>query len=226
MLVFNLEQGTEAWLKLRLGIPTTSNFSKIITPTGKKSTSYKDYLDDLLAQIIFGRYQDAHKSDAMMRGNELEPMAVECYASITSTKPKEVGFITTKDGRIGCSPDRLIGDYGLLEVKCPLEKQHSKNLRTGVIDSKYYPQVQGQIAMTGRKWCDWMSFHPEAPPSIVRVERDDEYIEKMLSYINSALDEQDDMISVLRSKKVPIKIELKERDHHATSDQFLNVKSN
>ena len=226
MLVFNLEQGTEAWLKLRLGIPTTSNFGKIITPTGKKSTSANKYVRTLVSQAIFGRYQEAPKSYAMERGNELEPLAVECYASITNTKPEEVGFITTKDGRIGCSPDRLIGKDGLLEVKCPLEDKHTANLLDGVIDPQYYPQVQGQIAMTGRKWCDWMSFHPDSSPSIVRVERDDEYIKKMLSYINSALDYQDDMISVLRSKKVPLKIELKERDHHATSDQFLNVKSN
>jgi hypothetical protein len=208
----DVPQGSDAWLKIRLGVPTTSNFGKIITPTGKASAQSADYLNDLLGQLLAGKAEDMHKSSAMMRGNELEPVAVDYYQQHTGNTCKEVGFITTKDGRVGCSPDRLVGKDGLLEVKCPLYKQHVKNLRSGKIDMKYYPQVQGQLLLSRRNWCDFLSFHPDMPSSIVRVERDDEYIDKMKQYIIDFLDEMDEVIAMLQGRKCPFAIEVRKHN--------------
>lgn len=202
MLVYNLEQGTEAWLKLRLGLPTTSSFGKIITPTGKKSGQFTAYCNECIAQLLTGESEPMFKSEAMVRGSTLEPFAVDYYAHHTQTKPKEVGFITSDCGRIGCSPDRLIGKDGLLEVKCPLQTKHTINLISGEIDSQYIPQVQGQMLVTERNWCDWMSYYPDLPASIVRVERDEEYLVTLNELLEEFVDEMDTKIAVLKDKGV------------------------
>lgn len=213
VLIYNLEQGSDEWLKVRLGIPTTSNFGKIITPTGKKSDQYEGYLNELLGQLLAGKLEPQVKNAAMLRGNELEPYAVEYYEYHYGYRCKEVGFVTTKDGRIGCSPDRLIGQDGLLEVKCPMYKQHIKNLRSGVIDMKYYPQVQGQLLLTKRKWCDWMSYHPDIPASVVRVERDEEYLEKLKEYLNEFLCEMDNVLEMWAGRGIYPVIQVKKREY-------------
>lgn len=212
MLVYNLEQGTPEWLRLRLGVITTSNFGKIITPGGKKSGQWEDYMDSLLGQLLTGQLEDFYKSPAMERGNELEPQAADYYAHFTGAQPREIGFVTTRDGRIGCSPDRLVGHYGLLEIKCPLQKTHAKNLRTGTVDMKYYPQVQGQMLLTKRKWCDWMSYHPDAPASIVRIERDEEYLDKLKVYLNEVLTEMDHVIDMWERRGIPLAVQVKPRE--------------
>lgn len=213
MLIYNLEQGTPAWLAVRLGVPTTSNFGKIITPDGKPSGQADDYLNELIGQLLTGKAEETYKSQAMQRGNELEPHAVAYYEYWRQTLTKKIGFVTTRDGRIGCSPDRLVkGGKGLLEIKCPMYKTHVKNLRAEAIDKQYYPQVQGQLLLTRREWCDWMSYHPDMPASIVRVERDEEYLEKLKHELNAFLEEQDRVIAMLKSRGCPFAIEVKPRE--------------
>ena len=207
MLVYpDLEQGTEEWLKLRLGVPTTSNFGKIITPTGKKSGQFDAYMNTLLAELITGESEPFFKSDAMQRGNDLEPEAVAYYAHYHKCSPREIGFITTDDGRIGCSPDRLIGRDGLLEVKCPLQTKHTSNLISGEIDKQYIPQVQGQLLLAERKWCDWMSYYPGLPASIVRIEPDPEYQLELTTLLAEFITEMDKKISILKNKGVQFKV--------------------
>lgn len=209
MLIYpDLEQGSPEWLRIRLGVPTTSNFGKIITPTGKKSAQFNDYMNTLLAELILGEGEPYYKSPAMERGNELEPYAVQYYAYWYKCSPRTVGFITSDDGRIGCSPDRLIGRDGLLEVKCPLQSRHTKNLITGEIDPQYIPQVQGQLYMTGRAWCDWMSYYPGLPASIVRVEPDEEYRTNLVNYLDEFVEQMDTKITQLKKKGVPFKAEV------------------
>lgn len=200
MLVYNFEQGSKEWFALRLGVPTTSNFGKIITPKGKKSGEFNKYMNKLIAELLTGEAEPMYKSDAMRRGNELEPEAVEYYVRHTGRSCKIVGFVTADDGRVGCSPDRLVGRDGLLEVKCPLQTKHTENLISGEIDPQYFPQVQGQLLMAEREWCDWMSYHPDLPASIVRVERDDDYIEKLEDYLDMFITEMDTKIKILKDK--------------------------
>ena len=179
MIVHDVEQGSEAWLKLRLGIPTASDFHKIVTPTGKLSAQSKAYANRLIAESLLGYPLDSLDGlPCIERGKDLEAEAVRLYEFTTGNTADVVGFCTTDDGQIGASPDRLVGECGQLEIKCPSPQTHVGYLRDG-IDTAYMPQIQGQMAVTGRKWCDFFSYHPSMPPVRVRVERDETYIEKL-----------------------------------------------
>jgi len=177
MIVHDVKQGGAEWLRLRAGIPTASEFHQIFTPTGKTSSQADRYRCDLIAERILGRPLESYVSFAMERGSELEDEAFSAYEFERSLDTFEVGFVTDKLGRWGASPDRLVGDDGLLEVKCPDAGVHVGYLLMRPADRKYYPQIQGQLWITGRKWVDIMSYHPEMPRAIVRVERDEEYLE-------------------------------------------------
>ena len=177
MQIVKVEQGTEEWLKARSGIPTASEFSKLITPLGKPSTSINGYVNQVLAEIIVGGDVETWEGNKWTeRGNELEPEAVEMYEFTYDVEVEEIGFCKDDDNKMGCSPDRLVGEEGLLEIKCPAPATHVDYLLNSKLPNKYIPQVQGQMLVTGRKWCDWMSYHPEMLPVIIRVERDEDYI--------------------------------------------------
>lgn len=180
MQLHNVEQGSSEWLLVRLGIPTASEFDKIITPTGKASTQCEGYSERLLAEYLLGYPVETFGGNSWTdRGKELEPHAVRFYEGHIEIETVPVGFCTDDAKTMGASPDRLVGDEGLLEIKCPAPQTHVHYLLTGEIDKGYYPQVQGQLLVTGRKWVDWLSYHPEMPPVIIRVERDEEYLNIM-----------------------------------------------
>ncbi len=175
MIVHNVEQGSREWLECRLGIPTASAFKKIITPTGKLSAQARQYAYLLCAERLLNGVQGSLDGMAWMeRGKELEAEAVKSYEFEQDVVTKTVGFITTDCGQIGCSPDRLVGDDGLLEIKCPAPSTHVGYLLDGM-DKDYIPQVQGQLFVTGRAWCDWYSYNPAMPSVRVRVFPDAEY---------------------------------------------------
>lgn len=179
MIELDLQQGSEAWFNARLGIPTGSRFKDILTGTGKASTSADKYMNELLAEMVAGKALDSFKSDWMERGNELEAEAADSYSFLKDVDLQEVGFVLHKDKIAGASPDRIIGDDGLLEIKCPAPHTHIEYLLKNKMDTAYIPQVQGQLWITGRKWCDWFSYHPDMPSVCVRVERDEAYIKKL-----------------------------------------------
>ena len=205
MLIYDLEQGSDEWHKLRLGVITASNLDKVITPTGSKSGQFDKYMNKLIAELLTGEEEQLYFSDAMQRGIDLEAEAVLHYGAQAMCIPKSVGFILRDDGRVGVSPDRVIRGSGLLEVKCPLQTTHTANLISGEIDKKYIPQVQGQMWIAEREWCDWMSYHPDLPASIVRIERDDEFIAKMSELIDMFVSKMDTKINILKDKGVTFK---------------------
>lgn len=179
MIIHDVQQGTSEWLSLRMGIPTASCFAQIITPTGKESAQADTYMNKLLAEILTGKPAEFEQTDWMQRGNDLEDAAAQFYAFQDDIELQKVGFVTDINRMIGCSPDRLIRDDGLLEIKCPAPWTHVDYLLNKSIDQKYYPQIQGQLFITGRKWCDIISYHPEMAPVIIRVNRNEEYIDKL-----------------------------------------------
>lgn len=180
MQLHEVEQGTPEWHQVRLGIPTASCFDKIITPTGKPSTQAAAYENKVIAEILTGKSADTFEGNVWTeRGKELEPDAVDFYEMQTGLDTRIIGFVTNDENTFGCSPDRLVGENGLLEIKCPAPHTHVQYLIDKEIDKGYYPQVQGQLFVTGREWCDWLSYHPEMPPVIIRVERDVEFIETL-----------------------------------------------
>lgn len=179
MKIHPCAQGSTAWLKLRLGIPTASNFDRIITPGGKPSSSQDGYLRELLAEIIIGQPLEQASMPWMERGNMLEAQAVKYYEFENDVETIPVGFITTDDGRYGASPDRLIGDRGLLEVKCPAPQTHVGYLLFNDASGKYKPQLQGQLLVAEREFNDIVSYHPDMPNALVRVTRDEPFIKAL-----------------------------------------------
>ena len=199
MRVINCEQGTEEWLAARLGVPSASSFGKLITPTGKKSSTFDAYVNQLVAERITGEATPFPQTDAMARGTELEPHARDFYEFMTDNEVKEVGFIKHAVMEAGCSPDGLIEEMGGLEIKCPLPHTHVETLRGGKMPTKHIPQVQGCMWITRREWWDFVSYNPSMESLIVRVERDDEYIEKMAELVAEACEMID--TNVRRFKK-------------------------
>jgi hypothetical protein len=181
-------QGSEDWLESRLGRPTASNFGKLITPTGKPSTSAQGYIDELIAQRITGEIPEFFKSEAMQRGNDLEPAAKALYEFTHDVEVLEVGLCLHDQYECGASPDGLVGLDGGLEIKCPLPHTHVSYLRGGCIPAKYIPQVQGCLWITEREWWDFMSYHPSMEDLIVRVHRDEAYIKKMADAVIRAVE--------------------------------------
>ena len=188
MLVSNFEQGSQEWLQSRLGKPTASNFGKLITPTGKPSTSAEGYINELIAQKITGELPEFYTNAAMERGNELEPAARALYEFINGVEVVQVGLCLHDTLDCGASPDGLVGVDGGVEYKVPLPHTHIAYLREGVVPSKYIPQIQGCLWITGREWWDFMSYHPAMEDLIVRVERDNEYIKKLADQVERAVD--------------------------------------
>lgn len=176
MIRHDVQQNSDEWHRLRLGIPTSSAFKSIVTPKGKLSASADRYMHWLLAEWAVGIPLDSYESEFMQRGHELEDLAVKSYEFERGCDTEAVGFITTDDGMIGSSPDRLVGADGLLEIKCPAPQTHIGYMLARHIDGDYYPQVQGELLISGRKWVDIQSFHPGLPTVIIRVERDEKYL--------------------------------------------------
>jgi hypothetical protein len=180
MIISPHEQGTDAWLAARLGKPSASCFSKLITMTGKPSASADGYINLLLAERLTGKSEPHYTSEAMILGTEREPEARADYEFITGNKVDQFGFILDDSESYGCSPDGLIGEDGGLEIKCPAQTTQAgywRDKQSGV--KKYYQQIQGCMWVTGRKWWDFFSYHPDMPHVLVRVERNEEYIEKL-----------------------------------------------
>lgn len=180
-------QGSTEWLAARAGIPTASCFDQIITPrTGKVSASSAKYMHKLLAERLLGRpILEQNVTAWMTRGSEMEAEAVAFYEAMRETDTVKVGFLTNDAGTIGASPDRLVGDDGLLEIKCHKEEVHVGFLLTHEAPEMHKPQVQGQLWIGERKWCDVLCYHPELPPCIVRVERDEEFVAILSSAVEA-----------------------------------------
>lgn len=173
-------QYTEKWEALRLGMPTASNFSSIITPTGKpaKNDTMRKYAYTLIAERICEQRMDTYMSPAMELGKMLEGEAITEYEVQKGVTVDSIGYVTDDNNIVGCSPDGLIGEDGILEVKCPAPHTQIGYFLGEPLDINYKFQTQGQLYVTGRKWCDLITYHPRMTllPKIIRIERDEDYI--------------------------------------------------
>lgn len=187
MIFHDVRQGSEAWQKLRCGIPTASSFDRIITPkTRKPSAGMKAYAMELCAERLMGYPLEPVTTALMERGISLEERAVQSYAFSRDVEPVRVGFVTNDEGTVGVSPDRLIGEDGLLEAKAPAPSTHVKYLLGG-LDDDYRCQLQGQLWIMERQWVDIVSHCPGLPDAIVHVERDEEFIAALAAAVNELL---------------------------------------
>jgi len=190
--IHNVEQGTPPWFKLRLGKPSASRFSDCVTPTGKPSASAEKYMHELLAERLSMKRFEGFDTFYMKRGRELEPQAADVFTFQTDLPCREVGFVTDDKEAVGCSPDRLVGDIGL-EIKCPMHTTHVKYLidyhAKGNMPSEYYAQVQGTMWIMDLPEYWFMSYHPDLPNLIIKINRDDKYIAGLQAAIEKLLED-------------------------------------
>ena len=198
MKVIPVQQGTEEWLRARAGIPTASEFDRIVTSGGKPSAQSRQYLCRLVAERVIGLSME-DPNEWMQRGSAIEREAVAWYELERGLTTTEVGFVTTDDGRWGCSPDRMVGNDGLLEVKCPAAATHIRYLLDGGPGLAYRPQTQGQMLVAGRRWVDFVSYCPGLPPLLVRLLPDDDYQEVLQDSLVTFSSDLDDAEKLVRN---------------------------
>ena len=187
MKIIDVEQGTPEWLQARVGIPTASAFDRIITSkTLKLSAQAAKYRYELIAEWTLGHPLDSGTNAWMNRGSDLEAEARNAYEFLTENTVEQVGFVTTDDGLIGCSPDGLVGDDGGVEIKCPGAAKHVENMRS---HDDYRIQIYGCMWICERAWWDFVSYCPGFSPVVRRVERDDEIIGKIEKAVRKFVDD-------------------------------------
>lgn len=180
MIHLDIPQNTPEWHHARLGIPTASQFSRVITPkTRKPSSQQQAYLAELLVEWISGEKKDEQTTAWMDRGHDLEPLARRWYEWEQDATVTPAGFCYRDETRLaGASCDGFVGEDGLVELKAPMLHTHVGYLLGEAMPDTYVAQVQGQLWVTGRQWCDWCSYHPDMPPTAqvcIRVEPDPKF---------------------------------------------------
>ena len=179
IIIDNIEQLSEQWFKLRAGNPGASSFDKIVTSKGAPSTQYKKYLYQLVGESILGDKIETYTNAAMQRGTELEPEARELFEMINDIEVKQVGLcFPNEERKYHASLDGLLDDSGL-EIKCPLIQTHIGYLLGNKLPTEYIQQVQGSMLVTGFNSYWFMSYYPGIKPFIIKVERDEKFIEKL-----------------------------------------------
>ena len=195
-----LKQGSPSWRDARLGHVTASRIADVMARSRSGHGGVRHaYLHELIAERLTRRSAKTYTSAAMQWGLTMEPQAVAAYEAKAGVETQAVGFLKhPKIAFAGASPDRLIGEDGLLEVKCPSAATHLNMLVTGEIARKYTLQMQWQMACSGRQWCDFLSFDPrQSPPYIcftVRINRDDETIARLEDGVRSFLEELEQLL--------------------------------
>lgn len=205
MIIHDIPQGSAEWKLLRLGIPTASEFSRLITSKNAPSASLPLYAGELAAELYAGKSLSEFDGNTWMeRGKDMEQEAADLYAFTTDRNVQTCGFITMDDGLCGCSPDRLVDDDGLLEIKCQKAERHLESLHYYAKHNKCPPgkvqQTQGQMWVTGRKWSDLMFYHPDLPPLIIRQTPDLAMHAALAEGVKAVIAERDAQLSTLRQQ--------------------------
>lgn len=200
----DVEQVSDEWFALRLGKLTSTGAADMLAEikSGEAASRRNLRCKIMLERITGAIADDGWSSKAMDRGLEMEPAAIQAYEALQGVIVRTVGFVTIDGVAAGASPDGLVGDDGLIEAKCPLAATHLGFLKTpGKPTNAYLQQCRHLLWVTGRDWCDWVSFHPNFPESlrsrIVRIKRDDvdipAYEERALEFL-AEVDVEEEMV--------------------------------
>ncbi|WP_241597745.1 lambda exonuclease family protein [Rosenbergiella epipactidis] len=203
-----MEQRTDDWFAARCGRITASRLADVMAKTKSGySASRKNYMMELICQRLTGKVEQGFTSVPMIRGTELEPVAREMYVlNQFDAEVKEVGFILHPviDG-FGASPDGLVNDDGLIEIKCPNTATHLETMRTGKPKREYLLQMHAQMMCTGRKWCDFVSYDDRLPQDLAyfetRIHQNDELVKEIEVEIASFLSDMEQEISTILSHR-------------------------
>jgi hypothetical protein len=190
MIIIDVAQGTDDWFAARLGRPTGSVYSDVLAKgkDGGKSLTRQKLIVKLALELVTKKPSaQGFKSQAMLDGTDREPFARALYESSRGVFVDEVGFCQHDTIFTGVSPDGLVGEDGLCEIKCPSEAVHREYMMRSTEPPEYKAQIQGQMWVTGRKWTDFVSYHPDFPENaqliVRRVLRDDAYIANLESEV-------------------------------------------
>lgn len=186
--LFHCDQGTDEWRRCRLGIPTASEFGSILAKGERKMRH--TYMMKLLGERFTGEPADNYTNGHMERGKAMEDEARRLYAFMQDAEPVRVGFV--RRGDVGCSPDSLVGDDGMLEIKTKLPHLQIAALIAGKLPPEHLAQVQGQMWVAERQWVDFVSYWPKLPLFVKRVPRDEAYIATLVAEVEQFLAELND----------------------------------
>jgi putative phage-type endonuclease len=186
----NLIQGSDEWKLARLGKVTASRIADMVAKTKNGwGASRANYMAELLVERLTGIPTNGYENDAMKWGTATEPEARMMYQLETGHAVEQVGFVPHPTiAMAGCSPDGMIGDYGLVEIKCPNSATHIETLlgRPPRVPDKYEKQIQFQLACTERVWCDFVSYDPRMPEPMRLFVKQVEREQPQIDYLNTA----------------------------------------
>lgn len=197
--IIDCEQGSPEWRLARLGIPTASEFSTIMATgrsPGSPSKERRKYMLTLIGERLTGEVLESYSNAHMERGLVMEAEACDWYAFQHDTELERVGFI--RNGDMGCSPDRLIGSDGILEIKTHIPSVLFEVQLARVLPSEHIPQIQGQLWIAEREWCDFVAYWPKLKPFVLRVHRDKSKIAEIASAVSQFNDEMLNLMEKLK----------------------------
>ena len=202
----NATQGSDEWKQARVGLATGSRYSDIMARTRSGyAASRKNYMAELLVERLTGLSNEIYTSAAMTWGIEQEAVARLAYMLETGNEVEETGLWLHDSLETGASPDGFVNHDGLLEIKCPNTATHLETLVTEKVPRQYVAQVQGQLWITERKWCDFVSFDSRLPANaqmiIIRADRDDDYIKELELEVKKFLAEVEEQVKFVNNFK-------------------------
>lgn len=199
MEIFDCEQRSEAWFEARKGIPTASEFATILSKGrgNAESLTRKTYMLKLAGEILTGKPMESYSNWHMVRGQEMEPEAKNLYSFMTDFDVTEIGFI--RNGDKGASPDGLIGDDGMLEIKTKLPHLTIDAILKDEFPPEHKAQCQGQLWVAERDWIDLVVYWPNLPLFVKRAARDEPYIKILAEGVEKFNDELREIVEKVRT---------------------------
>lgn len=196
--IVECDQGSDEWFRARMGIPTASQFCTVMAKGrgGGESKTRHTYMLKLAGELLTGQPMDSFANQHTERGKEMEPEARDLYAFMKDAEPQIIGFI--RNGSKGCSPDSLVGEDGMVEIKTKLPHLQVDCLLCDEVPSEHVAQCQGNLWVAEREWIDFVSYWPGLPLFVKRVHRDEEYITKLADAVDEFNDELAQVVERIR----------------------------
>jgi hypothetical protein len=199
--IFNCEQGTPEWFACRMGIPTASEFSTVLAHGRKKgdpSVTRRKYMLTLIGERLTGQPVESYSNHHMERGKALEAEARRMYAFAADVEPQQIGFVR-RDEKVGCSPDSLVNDRGMLEIKTRIPHLQIELLLANEVPPEHEAQLQGQLWVADREWVDFVSYWPGLDLFVKRVYRDEVKIKSIELGVEMFLNEMAEIMAKLEA---------------------------
>lgn len=183
-IITDVEQGSKEWLEMRCGKITASRISDVLAKGSGATRS--NYMTEKITELLTGKPTETYRSEYMKEGTQKEDAAMNLYSFVHDVEVEQVSFIE-HSRYVGVSPDGLVGDDGLVEIKCPKSTTHTKYMISKKIPGNYYKQIQMQLWVSDRGWCDFVSYHPDFERQLIvtRIPKDMDLINKIIIEVDN-----------------------------------------